>query len=165
MSDQTPDQQWQRHRKTNPSHSGALREDGIHCETCGWHSQPYKAPEPKPIRITCVVCQSTEEWHYTYCAVTRDSDEAFFGYSRAVGDVDIRNVQQGSGIPTLVGPGVVNTVQLQKCGQCCALVLPLDTSQHNAWHDQLDAALIELQRRTDRRPPDKRRLTREDTNG
>jgi hypothetical protein len=115
----------------------------------------------------CVVCGTDNDIHFEHCSVLNDGGQiTTYGYSQALGVVEFRDIQPGSGltpatVPWINGTQVIPTtpVQLQKCmAGCGALLLPLDTAQHQAWHMRIEKALVELQLRTDRRPPNRRRL-------
>jgi hypothetical protein len=94
-----------------------------------------------------------------------DPTSQTYAYAIPVGNIDILDVQPGGGLTTTPSQWINGVeqkfptrVQLHKCVQCKALLLPLDTTMHLHEHNMVNAALVELQLRTDRRPPNRRRL-------
>lgn len=41
-------EQWDRHREQHPSHEATLRDDGIYCNHCLWHTYPLPKPKTPP---------------------------------------------------------------------------------------------------------------------
>lgn len=116
-------------------------------------------------RLMCVVCRSTREDHNKGCPVAEDMTGQVFAYAQPLGYIDVHSPDPSSGLTIIASQWVGGVeqkfptrVQVYKCTRCGAVLLAQSTGKHQSDHATNDAALVELQLRTDRRPPDKRRI-------